>query len=109
MFIKINQLIDSQGRADYKGLDINHIVAGTQVYPPDENVAYFEYDGASVTHPDIKVLTSDEYHAIVKTENERPRPLTPDELQRQEIETLKKQQALMQAAIDDMLMMGGGL
>lgn len=56
--IKVNNLIQSNGVADYKGLDLAKIVAGSQLYPHDSNVAYFEYeDETVVSEGDIQTVT----------------------------------------------------
>ncbi len=58
--LKITNLLNN-GTADYKGLDLAKIQAGTQLYPPDENTAYFYYSGDLIEHAEISVITQSEY------------------------------------------------
>lgn len=99
--LKISNLAGLNGRCDYKGLDIDLIVPGTQVYPSGEDVAYFSFDGDLVEHPDITVLTEEEYQAAISAEQSKPQP-------KSELETLREQVALMQSALDELLL-GGAL
>lgn len=63
--VKVNNVIPSGGgNADYKGLDLEHIVPGSQVYLQDTDlatVAYFKYKGDIVTHSDVSTVTEAEY------------------------------------------------
>lgn len=93
--VKISNLIQPNGRADYKGLDLEKIVAGSQLYPND-NTAYFFYTGDVIEHPDVLVISEDEYNAK-KVEIESNLPLSIDE-----------RLELLQRAIDD-LILGGGM
>lgn len=70
MYIKISNLMNTDGKADYKGLDLNLIVAGSQIYPND-NTAYLKYNGTAATDNDITELTESDYLAK-KNEIEKP-------------------------------------
>lgn len=98
IFVKINNL-DSNGRIDYKGLDIEKIIPGTQVYPNSENVAYFGYDGALKSVGDIQVITEQEYLAFRQDELSKPAPPS-------EMDVLKQQLAEVQSVLDFVLMGG---
>lgn len=90
MYLKVNNLIQLGGNADYKGLDINLIVGGTQLYFLDngKNEAYFMYKGDAVDHFDLEVITEEQYQAA-KREYEESMPVTvsPEE----EIQYLKNE------------------
>lgn len=59
--LKINNLIQLGGSADYKGLNIDLIVGGTQIYflENGRNEAYFQYNGEPVNHTDLEVITEE--------------------------------------------------
>ena len=102
-FIKVMNLFNNQGKADYKGLDLSKIIAGTQLYPIDENVAYVGYEDDEIPqHKDLQIITEEEYLQI-KSEIEANRPLTPEE------EELRQRIELMQQALDDLLLESGGM
>lgn len=66
IYIKVDNLIQLNGNADYKGLDIDGILAGTQIYLLEngKNEAYFTYNGDIVGHDDIQQITEEEYLAV---------------------------------------------
>lgn len=106
-FIKISNLQDMFNQVDYKGLDLNKFIAGSQVYMPDLSqclIATAEVDIPS--HSDILELTENEYHferqVIIEIINSLPKPKTLEEANA-EIETLK----MMVAELG--LQIGGGL
>ena len=99
-FVKVMNLFDNQGTANYKGLDLSKIIAGTQLYPINENVAYVGYEDYELPqHEDLLVITEDEYLQI-KNEIEANRPKTLEE-------ELQERINLMQQALDDLLLGGG--
>ena len=69
-YLKITNLIQEDGAADYKGLDLKQIKPGTQIYPEYENTAYLGYKGDPVEHTDITPLSETEYHEVITTYNE---------------------------------------
>lgn len=71
-YIKISNLINTQGVADYKGLDLTKIITGSQIYPDNENVAYFKYDGEPIEHPDITVIDETTYNNVKNSLNKPP-------------------------------------
>lgn len=77
--IEVKNLIQASGTADYKGLDIDNIVSGTQLYPDYDNVAYFHYDGEAVDHADVSVITPATYAEHKQRIDNKPQPLTPEE------------------------------
>ncbi|AEH46799.1 hypothetical protein [Parageobacillus thermoglucosidasius] len=91
--VKVSNLIQPNGTTDYKGLDLEKIVPGSQLYP-DDNTAYFFYTGNVVEHVDVTVITEEEYNAK-KKEIKSKAPLSYDE-----------RLELIQKAIDD-LVLGG--
>lgn len=94
IYIKVNNVFVNN-QADYKGLDIDKIVGGTQIYPPNENYCVFQYDGYIVAHNDLQEISESEYKVIY---DNRPKP---------ELEIIKERQDLMQAALDDFILSGG--
>lgn len=62
MLVCVTNLIGNGGAADYKGLDINLIVPGSPIYLFDDNLAFFEYSGNIINHPDLQVITVEEYN-----------------------------------------------
>lgn len=98
-FVKVMNLFDNQGKADYKGLDLSKIIAGTQLYPINENVAYVGYEDDEIPqHEDLQIITEEEYLQI-KNEIEVNKPKTLEE-------ELQERINLMQQALDDLLLGG---
>lgn len=77
--VKVSNLIQSNGHADYKGLDLNKIVAGTQLYPDYDNVAYFFYDGEVPTVTGLQVVTLATYDEHKNRIANQPKPRTESE------------------------------
>ena len=68
MFLKIENLIDKRGRADYKGLNTNDFIPGTQAYSNDFSTCYVETEETLETIPtDVTELTEQEYREAVAT------------------------------------------
>ncbi|MGG6309777.1 hypothetical protein [Paenibacillus macerans] len=64
MFIKINNFIQLDGKADYKGMDISKNVPGSQVYAIENGDNYCVLETTKETapeHQDLIVLTAQEY------------------------------------------------
>jgi hypothetical protein len=95
--VKVSNLVQPNGTADYKGLDLDKIVPGSQLYPDNENTVYFFYTGDVVEHADVMVITEEEYYAK-KAEIVSKVPLSYDE-----------RLELIQKAIDDLLLGLGGM
>lgn len=90
IIIKVTNLRKASGETDYKGLDIDKIKGGSQLYPSTENAAYFEYDGEVVEGGDISVITQATYDEQRERIENQPKPLSPEQ---EEIAQLKKSQA----------------
>ncbi|AET70755.1 hypothetical protein Desor_5379 [Desulfosporosinus orientis DSM 765] len=56
-FGKIVNFTNMFGQSDYKNIDINLIVAGSQAYKSDGSCFVFAYDGDIPQHEDISELT----------------------------------------------------
>lgn len=67
--LQINNLIDTKGIADYKTLNIEQIIVGTQLYDLKNNKAYFGYEGDFISHPDILKISVEEYESIKNSLN----------------------------------------
>lgn len=103
--VKINNLIKPSGMADYKGIDLEQIVGGSQLYPHDENAAYFFYEGQVTPAGDVSIVSQSVYDGVVsKIQEELDKFVSPEK----RIEELEKAQGglLMEIA---MLKMGGSL
>ncbi|WP_243299143.1 hypothetical protein [Bacillus litorisediminis] len=104
--LKVSNLIQSNGQADYKGLDISKIQAGSQLYPSTENTAYFFYSGEVQAGPEVTVIDQATYDNVkAQIEQELANIVTPEK----KLEQLEQQQDLMQKAIDDLILSGSGL
>ena len=60
MYIKISNLIQLTGAADYKSLDINKI--NNPVYDLENNIAYVEYTETYTPHSDLIDVTQIDYN-----------------------------------------------
>ncbi|MFO1444069.1 hypothetical protein KDN24_12825 [Bacillus sp. Bva_UNVM-123] len=98
MLIKVNNLIQKDGYADYKGLDTKKIVGGSQLYPLNENAAYFEYQGEVNIGGDVETVTPEAYETV-KLQIEEETPVSPEE----ELAQLKQQVIAQQSAINMIL------
>ncbi|PKM75270.1 MAG: hypothetical protein CVU92_02350 [Firmicutes bacterium HGW-Firmicutes-17] len=62
-YVKINNLTDAFGKVDYKGLDINKFIAGSQRYTPDCKICICatEEEGNLPKHVDFLEISEGEY------------------------------------------------
>lgn len=102
MYIKISKLFNSNGEADYKGLDIKNIKRGSQIYPEGENTAYFEYDGEVIEGNDIQIISLAIYDEHKTRIANQPKPIT----QEAEIAQLKQSQVEQDELIMSLLLGG---
>lgn len=97
-FFKIINYYDQNGVVDYKGLDIDKIVAGTQAYDHLGERCLIGYEGEYDPHPEIVELTSEQY----ETEKQDiiasypPAPATTD----QRVEALEQENAELKARLN---------
>ncbi|WP_339816769.1 hypothetical protein MKZ15_15345 [Paenibacillus sp. FSL R7-0216] len=64
MFVKINNLVNSMGQADYKGLDISKNIPGSQAYALENGDNYCVLETTQETTPehlDLIILTDEDY------------------------------------------------
>ena len=100
IIIKVSNLTKNTGLCDYKGLNLDLIEGGTQLYPTWENTAYFYYsDDSIVSVGDITVIDQATYDSIKTQMENQPKPKT-------EFDNLKDTLNSIQDAID-FLLMGG--
>lgn len=103
----INVAPERGGMYDYKGLDINKIVPGTQVYPYGTRDFYGITEQEDIPeHGDIHLITEAEYEAAYNAERERQHEPGPIEKLQVENEELRRQLDALQLAV--MGMMDGG-
>ena len=90
LIIKVSNLIQVDGRADYKGLELSQIVGGTQLYPSYENSAYFFYDGEVENGNGVQIISQVVYDEHKnRIEEEQANVLTPEK----RIEKLEEENA----------------
>lgn len=75
IIVKITNLSQPNGKADYKGLDTALIVGGTQVYPTTDNVAYFFYDGEATLSAECEIISREVYDAEKLAFENAPKPV----------------------------------
>jgi len=93
--LQINNLIGLSGLADYKTLNINQIILGTQIYDFKNNIAYLDYNGEFVEHDDIFVISEEEYNKAKET-LDRNKVTIEDRLLSQEQRQNEQEQAIME-------------
>lgn len=96
MFIKINNLIQSTGMADYKTLDTNAIIMGSQIYPLNENVAYVEYNEPFAPHDDLMEVTKEEIDSAREALKINQSSTIEERLAVQEQRIQEQEQAIME-------------
>ncbi|TDL50946.1 hypothetical protein E2R60_20585 [Paenibacillus dendritiformis] len=108
--VKIVNVVGPRGGLyDYKGLDIDKFVPGTQVYPSGTRDFYVITEQAKEEipkHEDVLLITEAEYEAAYNAERESHHEPGPIEKLQAENEELRKQIDAMQLAL--MGMMDGG-
>lgn len=86
--LKISNWLTERGSADYKGLDIDLFVPGTQIYP-DHSVCYIGTDQDDIPqHADIEEITQEQYDDVIAS---LPEPVDP-------LQELKDENARLAAA-----------
>lgn len=99
-YLKIVNFIEPNGDADYKGLDIQQFVAGSQFYDFDNKVCIIITATDDIpNHEEIITLDESQYNDI-KTAIEASSASTQE---KSELEQLKEQVAAQQAAINILL------
>lgn len=96
MYLKINNIKTQTGQIDYKGLDIEKFIPGSQVYPQDLRFCLVETLEVTSESEDVVVLSVEEYNNI--------KELTLSEVPK---DPLLEQIELMQLALDELLLNGG--
>ncbi|WP_268623899.1 hypothetical protein [Paenibacillus alvei] len=84
--LKISNIYSEYGGdLDYKGLDVEQFVPGSQIYPANEGICYVITNEEEVPeHSDIVMITTDEYEAARDKYVVNPvRPPSPDAMQQQ--------------------------
>lgn len=102
IFLRVTTLTNSFGQCDYKGLDIDKFVPGSQVYKKDMTMCVIATteDGELPSNPDLEIITEQQYI------QEKQEIIAEYQIEQQ---TIDQKIALMQAAIDDLILNGGAL
>ncbi|PZM67506.1 hypothetical protein [Paenibacillus dendritiformis] len=108
--LKVTNVIGPRGgECDYKGLDIDKFVPGTQVYPAGTRDFYVITEQEDIpVHEDIHLITEEEYSEAFNAENERQREPGPIEKLQEENAELRKQIDAMQLALIGIMDTAGG-
>lgn len=101
--VKISNVRQNNGTYDYRGIDLDRIISGSQLYPTDENATYFYYDGTIKVGGDVSIIAQATYDEIKWRIDSAPKPLTPEQLIA-ELEA-KTDQAVMELTM--IIAMGG--
>lgn len=96
-YVQVDNVKQASGFFDYKGLDLNLIVPGTQHYPQASNSAFFGYEGVIPEHPDLHSIT-EEHYETVKADELKPEPSVYEQL-----DELKKKYVVLEQAQADLL------
>lgn len=98
MYLKIINLFDMFGQPDYKGLDINLFVPGSQVYDLKAGICYVKTSEQSVPqNADITVLSEADYIAGTNVIKEAIQ--TSEQTMEQKVQDLQSQNAQMLFAL----------
>ncbi|MFW5435198.1 hypothetical protein [Paenibacillus apiarius] len=108
--IKITNVVGERGgNYDYKGLDFELFVPGTQIYPSGTRDFYVITEEENIPkHEDIILITTEEYEAAYAAEQNVQREPGPIEQLQEENKELRKQIDAMQLALMGMMNTGGG-
>lgn len=81
----VNVAPERGGNYDYKGLDLDKFVSGSQVYPRGTRDFYVITEQEAIPeHPDIYNITEEEYTRVYDAEkNREPEPNPLEEMQKQ--------------------------
>lgn len=88
MYIKINNILNKYGVAEYKGIDLNKVIPMSQRYNFESNECVLEYSGIKIKHEELKEITEEEYNNFktgetIKVEEKERIEKTVQELQKQ--------------------------
>ncbi|MFJ8529629.1 hypothetical protein [Bacillus sp. NPDC094106] len=94
-YYRINNLLDENGNPNYRGLDIDKIVAGSQVLPHHkvilkENYCILAYPEDKKTSRDLIQITKEEYNAIkINLQENRPEAVSLEQTIEQLVQSNK--------------------
>jgi len=78
--LKISKVIDENGKADYKGLDIQKFVPGSQNYKMDNSFCVLETNEEDIiSHLDIEVINKEKYVTLTDEINKEISKYTSDD------------------------------
>lgn len=96
MYYKIKNLIQPNGNADYKGLNVNLFIPGKQVYDLQSNECAVETTEELFEHEDVQQITIEEYFAFKDRAEDKEQSNLYDEVQ-----ILKAENAELREYIDE--------
>lgn len=86
----LNLLPEGGGTCDYKGLNIDMFLPGSQIYPPSERVCYVITNQENIPdNKDIIVITTDKYEEARQKYVVNPERLPTLEEQQKQIDSLQ--------------------
>jgi hypothetical protein len=108
--LKIKNLLDEySGNCDYKGIDLDKIISGSQFYDiEDENIAILQTREEIVPqHGDIQILTREEYTEMKSLIEEKERLRREEYEKNNPVNILTDTVAQQQAQIDELTLLLG--
>ncbi|MFW5436260.1 hypothetical protein [Paenibacillus apiarius] len=104
----VNIMPERGGNCDYKGLDIDKFIPGSQVYPSGTRDCYVITEEENIPeHEDITLITTEEYEAASAAEQNVQHEPGPIEQLQEENKELRKQIDAMQLALLGIMEAGG--
>lgn len=103
-YLKVNNLLNTFGQPDYKGLDISKIVPASPKYPIDLSCCILATTEAEFEHEDILELPESEY-LVLKSQIEDEHQNAVDSFENR-LKVMEEEKALMQAALDELILGG---
>jgi hypothetical protein len=82
MFYEINNLRENGFVCNYKGLDIDRIIAKSQVYNFDSDICILETQQSNVKHKDLIKISQEQYLAKkeeIETKINKNKPISAEE------------------------------
>jgi hypothetical protein len=103
--MKILKIINlGEGKLDYKGLDINRFIPGSQLYAEDYSVFYVYTAEENIPdHPDVQIVSQEEYDEFKQYLLNLPKPKSDLEVMQEELNEVKANLQIAKNTIDFLL------